>query len=270
MPSAYLSLPRPRLFGHRGSSAAFPENTLPAFQASVDAGLPYLELDVWASYDGAVVVHHDPTPARTCGIDVAISSLPLDELLCLDAGFSYSTADGGNFPFRGRGVRIPTLEEVLLAFPDTRVNIEIKQASPPIEGLVVETVRRCKAQERVLIASEHDEVLARLRPLCPEIPTNFGFLETTAFFNWARGGCSGRYQPPGQALQIPPHWQRQKLVTVESLAAAHLAGVEVHVWTINDPNEMRALLALGVDGLMSDYPDLLAKIAMGNNSSSHS
>ncbi|MDO3379621.1 glycerophosphodiester phosphodiesterase [Geoalkalibacter halelectricus] len=261
MSSLYLSLPRPRLFGHRGSSAAFPENTLPAFQASVAAGLPYLELDVWATQDGTVMVHHDPSLSRTCGVDLPLSSLPFDEVRCQDAGYTFAVDGGRDYPFRGRGIQIPTLEEVLLTFPKTRVNIEIKQVAPPIEALVVEAVRRCCAQDRVLIASEHDEVLARLRPLCPEIPTNFGFQETSGFFAWARGGCRGPYQPPGQALQIPSHWQRQKLVTAEALAAARHAGVEVHVWTINMEAEMRALLALGVDGLMSDYPELLAKVA---------
>lgn len=263
MPSIYFTPPRPRLFAHRGSSADFPENTLPAFAHAVAAGLDYLELDVWASRDGVVVVHHDASLERTCGINQSIYNVRMDELRHVDAGCNFTLDKGASFPFRGKGISVPTLMEILEEFRDTFINIEIKQSTPPIERLVVEAVQRCKADARVLIASEHDQVLERLRPLCPHIPTNLGRQETTEFFQRLAAGRLNGYQPRGNALQIPLQWQGRKLIEAPVLEAAHQLGLEVHVWTINSTEDMAELLSLGVDGLMSDHSRLLAETAAG-------
>lgn len=256
----YFDLPKPRLFGHRGSAATHPENTLISFSAAVESGVPYLELDVWETRDGQIVVHHDETLQRTCGDERRVSDLSLHQLQRVDAGDAFSP-DGIGFPFRGRGVKVPTLREVLERFPEVRCNIEIKQENPPIEEQVLKTVRECAADERVLIASEKDTVLTRLRPQCGEIPTNLGYGEVAAFFAWLQQDCPQGYEPPGQALQIPAQWGELRLVTRASLAAAHRLGLEMHVWTVNEETQMKELLAMGVDGLMSDRPRLLAKVA---------
>jgi len=261
MHSRYFEPPRPRLFGHRGASAHYPENTLPAFRAA--AGVPYLELDVWATADGQVVVHHDETVQRLCGIDRRISELTLAELKELDAGFGFSTDAGRTHPFRGGGITIPTLAEVLAAFPDHFCNIEIKQEAPAIEERVLEVVHLCGMAEQVLLAAEQDRIMQRLRPLCGPIPTSLSFGETAEFFAWLAGGCRDGYRPPGVALQIPERWGDQTLVTPGSVQAAHAVGLEVHVWTVNDPRAMERLLTIGVDGLMSDYPERLLAAAAG-------
>ncbi|AJF06248.1 glycerophosphodiester phosphodiesterase [Geoalkalibacter subterraneus] len=261
MKSHYFDPPRPRLFGHRGDSAHYPENTLPAFQSAVDAGMAYLELDIWTSRDGRIVVHHDPDFSRLCGVEHNVGDLSLEEIRSLDAGFNFCLGDGGQFPFRAKGIRIATLEEVLVEFPQTRINIEIKQRDPPLEQSLVKLIHDCRAKQRVLIASEKDEVLQRVRPLCPEIPTNLGYAETAGFFDWLQKGCAEPFHTPGNALQIPSHYQGQPLVFPASVKAAHQLGLEVHVWTINAPDEMRTLLDCGVDGLMSDDPKLLAQVA---------
>jgi len=263
MKSRYLELPRPRLFGHRGASAHYPENTLPAFRAA--AGVPYLELDVWATADGQVVVHHDETVQRLCGIDRRISDLTLAELKELDAGFGFSTDDGRTHPFRSGGITVPTLAEVLATFPDHFCNIEIKQEAPAIEERVLEVVHLCGMAEQVLLAAEQDSIMQRLRPLCGPIPTSLSFGELAAFFGWLQGGCQGEYRSPGVALQIPESWQGQPLVTPESVRTAHAVGLEVHVWTVNEPQDMERLLDIGVDGLMSDYPERLVAVAAGRS-----
>ncbi len=261
MTTRYFDPPRPRLFGHRGSSAHYPENTLVAFAAAVEAAMPYLELDVWSSADGAVVVHHDETLQRMCSVQRPITGLTLAEIKELDAGLNFSPDGGQTFPFRGQGVGIPTLAEVLRHFPDTCINIEIKQSAPPIEAAVLRVVAECGARERVLLASEKDEVLARLRPLCGEIPTNLALGEARKFFDGLRQGVQDAHRPPGNALQIPRRYQGQDLITRHCVAAAHHLGLEVHVWTVNDEAEMRELLELGVDGLMSDHPARLRRVA---------
>ena len=261
MNSSYLEPARPRLFAHRGCSARFPENTLPAFADAVAAGVPYLELDVRTTRDGEVVVHHDETLERLCGDPRAVSALPLEELRGLDAGFTFSADGGRSHPFRGRGVTVPTLAEVLAAFPQARCNIEIKQAEPPMEEATLAVIRAAGREGSVLLAAEQDAIMDRLRPLCGEIPTSLSFGEAAAFFAWLQGGRSAPYRPPGVALQIPERYGEQVLVTPDSLRAAHGVGLEVHVWTVNDPADMTRLLELGVDGLMSDDPQLLLATA---------
>lgn len=259
MKSRYLGLPRPRLFGHRGASAHYPENTLPAFQAAIDAGVPYLELDVWATADGHVVAHHDETLLRLCGDLRRVSDVTLAELKGMDAGFGFSP-DGLSRPCCGQGITVPTLTEVFETFPTAFCNIEVKQESPAIEARVLASIEAAGATDRVLLAAEQDAIMQRLRSLSGPIPTSFSFGELAAFFGWLQKGCQGDYRPPGVALQIPERWQGQTLVTPETVRAAHTLGLEIHVWTVNEPRDMERLLALGVDGLMSDYPERLVEV----------
>ena len=262
MKSRYLEQPRPRLFGHRGASAHFPENTLPALRAACEAGVPYLELDVWATADGHVVAHHDETLLRLCGDQRRISDVTLAELKALDAGFGFSP-DGSNRPCFNQGITVPTLAEVFAAFPAAFFNIEVKQESPAIEDRVLSAIEAAGMVDRVLLAAEQDTIMQRLRPLCGPIPTSFSFDELAAFFGWLESGCRGDYRPPGAALQIPESWGGRTLITPETVRAAHVLGLEVHVWTVNEPQDMERLLALRVDGLMSDYPERLVAVVSG-------
>lgn len=259
MSTHFFDSPGPRLFGHRGSSGHFPENTLPAFRAALEAGASYLEMDVRATADGEIVVHHDASALRLCGTDRRISDLTLAEVKGLDAGYGFSADNGRTHPHRGRGITIPTLEEVFSAFPKAFCNIEIKQADPAIEERTVAVIKRSGMEGQVLLAAEQDAIMDRLRPVCGEIPTNLSFGEATAFFAWLEAGCSFPYRPPGRALQIPERYEDRTLVTPQTVLAAHAAGLEVHVWTVNDPADMERLLAMGVDGVMSDYPELLVQ-----------
>jgi glycerophosphoryl diester phosphodiesterase len=254
MKTSFFDPPRPRLFAHRGSSADYPENTLPAFAAAVRAGIRYLELDVWATRDGKVVVHHDRTLRRTCGRFRRVTGLDFAELRRLDAGFGFTSGSGGDHPFRGEGILVPLLEEVLDAFPETLITVEVKQESPAIESLVMEAVKRADAADRILFATENDRVLRRLRRVCGTIPTSFSGKEIAAFLHWVQGGMQGDYRPPGAALQIPEMYGNHRLVSPETIHAAHAAGVEMHVWTVNEEADIRRLLAMGVDGVMSDWP----------------
>jgi glycerophosphoryl diester phosphodiesterase len=261
MKTRYFDPPYPRLFGHRGSAVSFPENTIPSFQAALNAGVPYLEMDVWATCDGHIVVHHDKSALRTCGSPLKITELKLTELKKLDAGFTFSPDGGKSHPFRGKGITIPTLEEVFQIFPQALFNIEIKQDIPAIEELTVESIRRAEKEDAVLLAAEKDAVMQKVRRVCQDIPTSLSYEEVAVFYDWVRNGCSGKIRTPGKALQIPEIYGSLTLVTQETVQAAHDAGLEVHVWTVNDPMDMKKLLAMGVDGIMSDAPKLLVKVA---------
>ncbi len=261
--TTFFDGPKPRLFAHRGDSGEAPENTLAAFQRAVAAGIAYIELDVRASEDGQIMVIHDATIERTTNGLGAVQHYSLAALQQLDAGYRFSPDGGKTRPFRASDVIIPSLQEVLESCPQIKFTVEIKPADPPIEEQVLTVIQDCGRAGDVIIASEHDAVLARTRRLAPDMPTNFGYNEVVDFIQRVATGQFDGYQPPGQALQIPPTYQNIPLVTEQTIAAAHQRNVEIHVWTINEPQEMRRLLDLGVDGVMSDFPARLLDVAGG-------
>lgn len=259
--SNFFTGPTPRLFAHRGASGEAPENTLPAFQRAADLGIMYVELDVHLTRDGHVVVFHDDTLERTTNGHGQVKDHTLVKLQRLDAGYYFTPDDGKTFPFRGQGVTISPLTEVLCRFPHIRFTVEIKQKDPPIEEQVIAVVRECGVADTVVLASEHDAVITRVRSLAPGVATNCAAGEVFDFIQKVFTKQLDGYRPPGQAFQIPPEYEGVALVTPETVAAIHVLGAEVHVWTINDPQEMERLFALGVDGIMSDFPGRLLEVA---------
>jgi glycerophosphoryl diester phosphodiesterase len=256
--SDFFDLPAPRVIAHRGASGQYPENTLAAFRAAADAGAPYFELDVHMTRDGVVVVSHDAVLSRTCRLDAAIGDLTLAELKRADAGRSFTASDGG-FPFRGRGIEVPALAEVFAAFPEHRYIVEVKQSAPSLAAALLEVIERAGMRRRVLLASEEPAPIDELRALAPELPTGFPYPEIVGFMAALAPGAEP-YQPRGDAVQIPPEYHSWRIVTPESVGAAHRIGVEVHVFTVNDAAEMRAMLEMGVDGIITDYPARLLEL----------
>jgi glycerophosphoryl diester phosphodiesterase len=216
--------PRPRNIGHRGAAGHAPENTLPSFRKALELGADVLELDVHATRDGTIVVCHDEALDRTTDGGGGLRGKMYSEVAKLDAGFHW-TPDGKTHPFRGQGVRVPTLLELLESFPGVPLNIEIKQADPPIVDLVGRGA------------------------------TGFSLGDVLAFMDAHANGRLSEYTPPGAALQVPERWREVEVVNRAFVEGAHRCGVEVHVWTVNERADMDRLLALGVDGLVSDYPE---------------
>jgi glycerophosphoryl diester phosphodiesterase len=256
--SDFFDLPTPRVIAHRGASGQNPENTLPAFRAAADAGAPYFELDVHMTRDGVVVVSHDSVLSRTCGVDAAIGDLTLAELKRADAGWGFATDDGG-FPFRGLGIEVPALAEVFAAFPEHRYIVEVKQSAPSLAAALLEVIERAGMRRKVLLASEEHAPVDELRVLAPKLPTGFPYPEIVGFMAMLAPGAEP-YQPRGDAVQIPPEYHSWRIATPESVAAAHRIGVEVHVFTVNDAAEMRAMLEMGVDGIITDFPARLLEL----------
>jgi glycerophosphoryl diester phosphodiesterase len=221
--------------------------------AGLADGADRFELDVHATADGEVVVLHDEMLDRTTDGTGPVRNLPLARVAALDAGYRFQLADG-TYPFRGRGVRIPTLAALLEAFPAVPVNIEVKQNAPAIEAAVLATLDRFAARDRTLLAAEDATIMARIRAAAPEVVTSFSAAEVAEFVRRVRANDFAGYRPPGVALQVPPTFGDIVIVTPEFVAAAHDLGLEVHVWTINDEPEMDRLLTLGVDALMTDFP----------------
>jgi len=230
------------VLAHRGLAIGAPENTLLAFAKALAVGVTHVETDVHVSADGVAVISHDPDLKRLLGRRATIAHLTSTELRRLDLGY-------------GQGYC--TLAEALDGFPDLRFNIDIK-----IGGAVlptVEAIRSAGATRRVLIGSfSPRRRLAAVRML-PGVATSVSARGAIGAVAAARAGSLRslrRILRDIQAVQLPPSVLRMPAFTPRTIAAFHAAGVEIHAWTINDPAEMDRLLALGVDGLVTDRADL--------------
>jgi glycerophosphoryl diester phosphodiesterase len=246
----------PLLFAHRGGAGLAPENTLFAFERAVawwqaDA----LELDIQPTRDGEAIVFHDSTIDRTTDGTGPVAAHTLDELRTLDAGYRFTPDLGESFPFRARRIGIPTLLEVLTAVPGIRVNIEIKDGRA--QDRVWESVREADAADRVLIAAGSNRNRARLRGY--PVPVSAGKEDLRVFLGQLRLGAIA-YVPPVDAFQVPDVWDGRPVISEALVRAAHSRNIPVHVWTVDVVRDMELYLDWGVDGIITDRPDRLARV----------
>ena len=251
---------RPLVFAHRGGGGLFPENTLEAFDYSAKMGVDFLELDVHSTADGKLVVMHDSSVDRTTDGRGKVNDLTLAELKKLDAGYLFTNDGGKIFPFRGRGITIPTLQEIFDAFPQMKFNVEPKQTTPSITKPMCEMIRERNMTDKVIVGSFRQTAINEFRTFCPEVATSGTPAEVSEFLAMYKTGIAASYTPPMQALQVPVNAGFLNVVSKDFIEAAHRQNLQVHVWTINDANEMQNLIEMGVDGIMTDYPDRLLKL----------
>lgn len=248
--------PRPPLvIAHRGGAALWPENTLEAFRRAVALGVDALEMDVQATADDVLVVVHDDTVDRTTDGTGAVREWTIAALRRLDAGYRWTDDAGRTFPHRGRGVTIPTLDEVLAAFPATSLVVEIKPAASRMAAAVCRAISAAGAERRVLVASFEAAALERFRAACPDVATSASADEAGRYVTLSALRFVSPAPPPVAALQLPERWRGLPVLTPHLVRAAHADGLQVHAWTINETADMRRLLDLGVDGLITDRPD---------------
>ncbi len=260
MQTHFFDGPRPRIFAHRGASGTAPENTLPAFERAIEMGADILEMDVHATSDGHIVVIHDPVVDRVTNGTGRVSELTLEDLKKLDAGYRLSPDGGETFPYRGKGVTIPTLRQVAEAFPNIPFNIEVKESELPNERSVFDLLSQLNHMRLTLLAAENDAMMQRIRALESGIPTNFCGSEVLEFIQRMNLNDWYKYASPGNALQIPETYGDIRLLTPVLLEAAHGFGIEVHIWTVNAVPDMRRMLEMGVDGIMTDHPERMLKV----------
>ncbi len=247
-------------YAHQGGAREGPSSTLWAMQQALSAGADALELDVHATLDGHLVVCHDPTVDSTTDATGAIATMTLEELRRLDNAYSWGAEQG--YPLRGRGIGVATLEEVLDAFPEVLLNLDVKQTAPVVpayEEKLARTLRDHGRSDDVIVASFNDASTATFRTFAPEIGTSAGILAAADFWRAAHGD-EELPDLPHVALQVPHHAVGGVFCDEVLVRAAHRAGLAVHVWTIDDPDEMAELLDAGVDGIMSDSPSVLAAL----------
>lgn len=256
----YLTCDGPLFFAHRGGSGLAPENTIAAFTHGLSFGADALELDVHLARDGELMVIHDPTVDRTTNGHGPVAARSAAELAQLDAGYHFSPDGGRTYPYRGQGATIPTLRAVLTAFPTVRVNVELKENRQEGEHALWQLVSELAAEDRVLVASNYPAALARFRLLSAgRMATSACAAEIRAFTLAAITRTTRRLRPTYDALQVPETWRGLRIVSPARLAQAHRLGLAVHVWTVDTRAQMDRLLAWGVDGIMTDRPDILAE-----------
>jgi glycerophosphoryl diester phosphodiesterase len=214
-------------------------------------------MDLHSTQDGVVVVLHDNSVDRTTDGEGPVLSYSLGELRFLDAGYRWSQDDGVTYPYRGQGLRIPTLEEVLVAFPEMLLNLEIKQSQPSIVVPVCKMLRKHGATGRALVASFDSDTIKAFRDACPEVATSGGEDEIRLLYGLSLVYLGGIYSPRSEAVQVPEYRGDIRVVTPRFVEAAHRRAMQVHVWTVNDVADMQRMLKMGVDGIITDAPDLL-------------
>ncbi|HVE46483.1 MAG TPA: glycerophosphodiester phosphodiesterase [Acidimicrobiales bacterium] len=262
-------------YAHQGGAKENPSSTMYAMRRAVaGAGAHGLELDVHATLDRQLVVCHDPTVDRTTNSSGRIAQLTLAEVQSLDNAYWWvpgtvvdHEAPEDAYILRGRApadpdLRIATLVEVLENFPGTYLNLDIKLTAPdvePYEELLAQLLGEFGRTDDVIVASFLDHAVATFSSCAPAVSTAAGTGDTAAFFLAVRGGSP---PPPTRhhALQVPAELYGQTVVDEAFVAAAHDHGLAVHVWTIDEEEEMRRLLALGVDGIMTDRPSVMATV----------
>jgi glycerophosphoryl diester phosphodiesterase len=240
----YLDTPTPIAFAHRGGAEPGDENTMAAFARAVALGYRYVETDVRATADGVAVVFHDPTLERLTGRTGRVADLRWADLATVRVAGSAA---------------VPRLDDVLEEWPNVRFNVDVKHDGGTVPA--VEAVRAAGAGDRVLLASFSDERLARLRTLAgPDVATSLGTREVAALRVAALTGRRWRVPASAVAAQVPLRYGRLRVVNRRLVTQAHRLGLQVHVWTIDDPAEMNGLLDLGVDGIMTDRVDVLRDV----------
>lgn len=246
--------------GHRGAAGVAPENTLPSLRRALEAGADTVEVDIQCTADDRLVLLHDPTLDRTTDGSGPVEEHTLEEVRTLDAGHGFTPDDGRTHPYRGEGVRVPTLAEAVELLEDRPLVVEVKSERGG-RRLGEWLEERPTVGRRVLVGGfSHSDVLpaarhARWRGASRPEVTRYALL--------SKVGLGGVGRPDADALLVPERRGLLPIVTRRFVRRAHRDGLPVYVWTVNRPDAMRRLLDRGVDGILSDFPARLRRVLDG-------
>lgn len=259
-PHPFTANEEPLVIAHRGGCGLWPENTMFAFERAARMGVDVLEFDIRSTADSVLVVIHDATVDRTTDGAGAVAEMTVADLKRLDAGYRWTNDDGRTFPYRGQGITIPTLEEVLKTFPDIRLNIEIKPEEQAVVERFCRMIQTYGAADKTLVASFRPQTIERIRSIYPVVATAASTSDALWFWFLNTLWIGAAYQPSAHALQVPASINDMEVVTERFVEGAHRHNMAVHVWTINREEDMRRLIRMGVDGIMTDYPDRFLRV----------
>ena len=266
-PSIFPELKKPYLFAHQGGELLAPTNTMAAFAlADTLGGVDFLDIDVHMTKDGHLVGIHDSTVDRTTDGHGRVDAYTLAELQRLDAGYWFRDLQG-EYSYRGKGVTIPTLEEVLSAYSTKYyLHFEVKDAYPKggpsqIEEKLWSLIQRHQIEKRVIVASFQQSIVTRFNQLSQgQVVLGAGRSEVTRFVLAHASQLPILYRRYSHVLEIPLASNGVNLKKRALIERAHRLGMEVYYWTIDDVPTMKELLELGADGLFTNRPDLLRDV----------
>jgi len=256
---------------HQGGNLEQPDATFVAFDAASELNVDVLEMDVHLSKDGHLIVMHDRRVDRTTDGEGAIQDLTLAEIQQLDAAYrwpyhtnkdveKHKVPDDMTFPYRGKGLSIPTLNEMFQRYPHHRFVIELKDDTEELRSALLEMIGQYNRWDHVLIASFYASTLKEVRKIAPRAQTYAAGGEIRLFYILHMLHLEKLFPYDIDAFAIPMTSGGLNLATKRFVEAAHNAGMLVHYWTINDEDDMTALMEIGADGLMTDYPSVLQKL----------
>lgn len=246
------------VISHQGGEHLWPDNTMMAFQGSVELGVDVLEMDIHSTADGVLVVMHDETVDRTTNGTGLIKEMTFAELSELDAAYNWPHHDDeGERTYRGTGVTVPALEELFQAFPDMPMNIEIKQREPSIAQPLCDLLHEYDMTERVLIASFSFETMEEFRTACPTVAISGTEPQIRTFFVLNMLFLGATYQSEVEAFQVPEYFGDLHVITPRFVSTANQHNVAVHAWTIDEVEDMERMIEAGVDGIITNRPDRL-------------
>eukprot|EP00667_Euglena_gracilis_P008700 EG_transcript_8819 len=255
-----------RAIAHMGGDKLRPGNTLPAYAHAMALGADVLDMDLHLTRDGALALMHDESAGRTTdlGDRRQVDDMTLADIKRLDAAYHWSPPDAPDtYPYRGTGIRIPTLPEVFRAFPHARYTVEMKRTRHPIAAALCHAIHRYNMTDRIIVSSFHHSQIMEFRHLCPGVATSASSFEIVLFYALSTVRLSWLLSPRYESLQVPYDLKETKgfsVVTERFVAAAHASNVQVEVWTVDDPDLMARALRMGVDAIFSDRPDLLLRV----------
>jgi glycerophosphoryl diester phosphodiesterase len=256
---------RPLVIAHQGGELLAPSNTIIAFDQAYKMGVDVLEFDIHMTSDGYLVAIHDATVDRTTNGSGRVDSYTLSDLQKLDAGYFFKDLNG-EFSYRGKGAYIPSVEEIFERYPDIRMNIEIKDSYPKnqpsqIEESFWKLIQKYNMEDKVLVASFSQDIINRFNEITGgKVAVSAPREETKSFVITHKSFLNGLYKPTTDAFQIPMENSGLNLTDKKLIKGAHKLNMDVHYWTIDDPVNMRMLLENGVDGIITNRPDILIEL----------
>ncbi|MGG3562304.1 glycerophosphodiester phosphodiesterase [Neobacillus rhizosphaerae] len=256
---------RPLVIAHQGGELLAPSNTMAAFTNAANMGVDVIETDLHITKDGYLVAIHDPTVDRTTDGHGKVADMTLEEIQKLDAGYQFKDLKG-NYNYRGKGVYIPTIEEMFQTLGDMRIEMEIKDDNPPERTEEMATklwalIEKYHMEDKILVASFDQDILETFNKYAKDrVATCGGKQEVTKFVVFHKFFLRNLYQPETDSFQIPTADSGFDLTDQKLINGAHRRGQDISYWTIDDPIEMKKLLDAGADGILTNRPDLLLKL----------
>ena len=253
---SYFDCPCPHIIAHQGSSLDLPPNTLEAFQLALDQGADIIELDIWRSKDGTWVVIHDRNLSRITGVNKDISKLTFEEIQSLDAGYNFSDSSG-NYLYRNKGYKIPSLEQVFKQFNNEKINIEIKTVSKLGLSDLVEMIKKYQMEKKVLVVSFSYNVIKKFRKISNnQIATAASKSDIMRMIYF---GKLPWYKIRFDAFQMPFYSkkvERYGLKKSDWIDRMQSKGLEVHYWTVDNSEDIKKAFSIGAGGVITNKPKI--------------